>query len=444
MSNLAIRVEGLSKRYEISVLRTQHDTLRDQIMDAATTLFRRNRDASAVRTEHTTRTHAFWALKDASFEVTQGEVLGVIGRNGAGKSTLLKILSRITEPTAGFADLYGRVGSLLEVGTGFHPELTGRENIYLNGTILGMSNGEIARKFDEIVDFSGVEQFIDTPVKRYSSGMVVRLAFAVAAHLEPEILLIDEALAVGDAAFQKKCIGKMGEVAKGGRTVLLVSHNMGYISALAERAILLERGTVKFVGETARAISTYLDDATRQSSSDLRAHPGREPGMTPVLISARLTDETGQERETFTTGEDWFLEMEYSCRDDTRLAGGGFNIRTRTGFRVGGFNTYMCSQPPYRIPTSGKLRFCIPKLPLNTGDFLVSVWVGVHPNEPYDWVAEAIAFSVVQSDFYGTGYILTSAPGPSVFSGSCEVLTGQSLLANARKRDVIELPVDRK
>jgi lipopolysaccharide transport system ATP-binding protein len=401
-------------------------------MDAATALFRRTRDESGIRTERATKTDTFWALKDASFDVTQGEVLGVIGRNGAGKSTLLKILSRITEPTTGCADLYGRVGSLLEVGTGFHPELTGRENIYLNGTILGMNKAEIARKFDEIVDFSGVEQFIDTPVKRYSSGMVVRLAFAVAAHLEPEILLIDEALAVGDAAFQKKCIGKMGEVAKGGRTVLLVSHNMGYISALAERAILLERGQIRFVGETARAISAYLDDATRESSSDLRRHPGREPGMTPALIAARLTDATGQATETFTTGEDWILEMEYSCPEETRLAGGGFNIRTRAGFRVGGFNTYMCSQPPYRIPASGKLRFCIPKLPLNTGDFLVSVWVGVHPNEPYDWVTEAIAFSVVQSDFYGTGYVLTSYPGPCVFSGWCEVLGRESLLPNAR------------
>ena len=428
MSHLAIRVEELSKKYEISVLKKRHDTLRDQIADAATSVFRRNGREPAVGTEHAAKSHTFWALKDVSFDVKQGEVLGVIGRNGAGKSTLLKILSRVTEPTTGFAELYGRVSSLLEVGTGFHPELTGRENVYLNGTILRMDKAEIVRKFDEIVDFSGVEEFIDTPVKRYSSGMVVRLAFAVAAHLEPEILIIDEALAVGDAAFQNKCIKKMGEVAKGGRTVLLVSHNMGYISTLAERAILLERGKVKFVGETARAISAYLDDATRKSSSDLRGHPGREPGMTPAIIAARLTDGTGQERETFTTGEDWFLEIEYSCPEETRLAGGGFNIRTRAGFRVGGFNTYMCSQPPYHIPTSGKLRFCIPKLPLNTGDFLVSVWIGVHPNEAYDWVGEAIAFSVVQSDFYGTGYVLTRDPGPSVFCGSCEIFPGESLL----------------
>ena len=421
MSDLAIRAQGISKRYQIAVRRRHHDTLRDQIMDAATSLWRR-RPSSHEETADEPNGHV-WALKDASFEVRHGEILGVIGRNGAGKSTLLKILSRITEPTEGMADLHGRVASLLEVGTGFHPELTGRENIYLNGTILGMTKAEIARKFDEIVDFSGVETFIDTPVKRYSSGMVVRLGFAVAAHLEPEILIIDEALAVGDAAFQNKCIRKMGDVARGGRTVLLVTHQMGYISMLADRAMLLERGRVKFVGETSRAIATYLDDATTRSSGDLRQHPEREPGMTPTIVAARLTDASGQDRDTFSTGDDWFLEIEYSNPDQTRLAGGGFNIRTREGFRVGSLNTYMCSRPPYQIPASGKLRFCIPRLPLNPGDFLVSVFVGVHPNEVSDWVGDAVAFSVIQSDFYGTGYVLHRDRGPSVFTGSCEVLS---------------------
>lgn len=424
MSSVAIRVEGLSKQYQISVLKRRHDTLRDHLIDAVASVFRR-RDRQDSATGHAAPVHTFWALKDATFDVKQGEVLGVIGRNGAGKSTLLKLLSRITEPTSGCADIYGRVGSLLEVGTGFHPELTGRENIYLNGTILGMKKAEIARKFDAIVDFSGIEQFIDTPVKRYSSGMVVRLAFAVAAHLEPEILIIDEALAVGDAAFQKKCIGKMGEVAKGGRTVLLVSHNMAYISTLADRALLLERGKVKFLGDTSRAISAYLDDATRSSTSDLRRHPGRVPGTKPALTAARLTDEAGQDRETFTTGEDWYLEIDYACPDGTVLAGGGFNIRTRGGFRIGGFNNYMDSPPPYRMPPRGRMRFCIPKLPLNTGDFLVSVSVGVHPNEGYDWVNDALAFSVVQSDFYRTGYILTEDHGPAVFSGWCKVIDAQ-------------------
>lgn len=418
MSNIAIRVESLSKKYEIEVAKYRHDTLRDQIVDGLRSLFLRNGRPPQGK-------EIFWALKNISFEVKKGEVVGIIGRNGAGKSTLLKILSRITEPTEGRAQIYGRVGSLLEVGTGFNSELTGRENIYLNGAILGMKKAEIDRKFDEIVDFSGVEKFIDTPVKRYSSGMYVRLAFAVAAHLEAEILIIDEALAVGDAAFQKKCLGKMGDLAKGGRTVLLVTHNMGFISTLAERTVLLEQGKVKFLGETALTISTYLGDEATKSSVDLREHPNRSPRMTPALISARLTDERGQERDTFVTGEDWFLEIEYSCPSDMNLAGAGFNIRTRAGFRVGGLNTYMCSPPPYHIPTQGKIRFCIPKLQLNTGDYLVSVAIGMHPNKLYDQVNDAIAFSVVQSDFYRTGYILTSDHGPCVFNGWYKVFTGR-------------------
>jgi lipopolysaccharide transport system ATP-binding protein len=220
MSEIAIRVEKLSKRYQIGVAQQRHDTLRDALGANLARLRPTRRAPRAAR-------HAdeFWALRDVSFEVKRGEVVGIIGRNGAGKSTLLKILSRITEPTSGQAQIHGRVGSLLEVGTGFHPELTGRENIYLNGAILGMRRFEIERKFDEIVAFAEIERFLDTPVKRYSSGMYVRLAFAVAAHLEPEILLVDEVLAVGDAAFQKKCLGKMGDVAKEGRTVLFVSHS---------------------------------------------------------------------------------------------------------------------------------------------------------------------------------------------------------------------------
>ncbi len=244
MTDIAIRVEGLSKRYRIGELQ-RYKTLRDTLTDALYAPFRRLKKISEL-TFHDSKTgnpqsdSFIWALKDVCFEVTRGEVVGIIGRNGAGKSTLLKILSRITEPTDGYAEIHGRVGSLLEVGTGFHPELTGRENIYLNGSIMGMKKAEIDRKFDEIVSFAEVEKFIDTPVKLYSSGMVVRLAFAVAAHLEPEILLVDEVLAVGDAAFQKKCLGKMGEVAKEGRTVLFVSHNFAAIRNLCPKCILLE------------------------------------------------------------------------------------------------------------------------------------------------------------------------------------------------------------
>jgi lipopolysaccharide transport system ATP-binding protein len=255
MSEIAIRVENLSKKYEIVVGKLRHDTLRDHISDTFSSLFQSNGHSQAGK-------EAFWALKDVSFEIKPAEVIGVIGRNGAGKSTLLKILSRITRPTSGSAEIHGRVASLLEVGTGFHGELTGRENIYLNGAILGMKKAEIDRKFDEIVAFSEVEKFIDTPVKRYSSGMYVRLAFAVAAHLEPEVLIIDEVLAVGDAAFQKKCLGKMGDIASLGRTVLFVSHNMAAIAQICKRTFLLKDGKLVLEGDSASIVSAYLTAGT--------------------------------------------------------------------------------------------------------------------------------------------------------------------------------------
>ena len=253
MTEPVIRVEGLSKRYRIGV-REQYGSLRESLMRAAKAPFLRLTQIGKPVSEQDT----IWALKDVSFEVEKGEVVGIIGRNGAGKTTLLKILSRITEPTEGYGEIRGRVGSLLEVGTGFHPELTGRENIYLNGAILGMKKAEIDRKFDEIVAFAEVEKFLDTPVKHYSSGMYVRLAFAVAAHLEPEILLVDEVLAVGDAAFQKKCLGKMGDVAREGRTVLFVSHNMGAINRLCRLGIWLEQGQISRIGPAEEVVAAYM------------------------------------------------------------------------------------------------------------------------------------------------------------------------------------------
>ena len=256
-----IRIESLSKKYLISHDRQRgpYRTLRETLTDLASAPFRR------LRGLHNGRVEEFWALKDVNLEVEQGEVVGIIGRNGAGKSTLLKIVSRITAPTHGRAELRGRVGSLLEVGTGFHPELTGRENIFLNGSILGMSRREIQRKFDEIVDFSGIEKFLDTPVKRYSSGMYVRLAFSVAAHLEPEILIVDEVLAVGDAEFQRKCLGKMKEVGKGGRTVLFVSHTMGAVENLCSRVVVLKRGSVSFVGSANDGIEFYISELSQRA-----------------------------------------------------------------------------------------------------------------------------------------------------------------------------------
>ncbi len=264
MSEIAIKVEGLGKRYRIGRLQQRHDTLRDRIADAPIfkLLKRRNgnsRNGYAAKPSRPFEPDSedLWALKDISFEVKRGEVVGLIGRNGAGKSTLLKVLSRITEPTEGFADINGRIGSLLEVGTGFHPELTGRENIFLNGSILGMKRVDINRKFDEIVAFAEVEKFIDTPVKHFSSGMYVRLAFAVAAHMETEILLVDEVLAVGDAVFQKKCLGKMGDVAREGRTVLFVSHNMAAVRRLCQSGMYLQDGSIKFEGDAEAAVNLY-------------------------------------------------------------------------------------------------------------------------------------------------------------------------------------------
>jgi len=251
MGDLAIQVESLSKQYRIGVGRYRHDTLRDHLRHGLTALFRPTGKAQAGE-------NTIWALKDVSFEIKQGEVVGIIGRNGAGKSTLLKLLSRITAPTSGEAHVYGRLASLLEVGTGFHPELTGRENIYLNGAILGMKKAEIERKLDEIIAFAEIEKFLDTPVKRYSSGMYVRLAFAVAAHIDPEILIVDEVLAVGDAPFQKKCLGKMQDVSKEGRTVLFVSHNTAAMLNLCQRGILLSSGRIEGEGQMSEVLRQYL------------------------------------------------------------------------------------------------------------------------------------------------------------------------------------------
>jgi len=280
----AITAEGLAKQYRIGQYRQAYGTLRDSLVHAAKLLARR---------EHVAETRDIWALQDVSFDVQEGEVLGVIGRNGAGKSTLLKILTRITSPTAGRAEIRGRVGSLLEVGTGFHPELTGRENIYLNGSILGMKRREIAGKLPEIIEFSGIEKFLDTPVKRYSSGMYVRLAFSVAAHLEPEILLVDEVLAVGDAEFQRRCLGRMEEYGTSGRTVVFVSHNMPAVSRLCERVILLSGGTIAMDGPAEEVVAHYLH--TETGTASWRRWEGTDsPGNDLVrLRGARVVDSDG-------------------------------------------------------------------------------------------------------------------------------------------------------
>jgi lipopolysaccharide transport system ATP-binding protein len=284
MADVAIRIDGLGKKYRIRHQnRERYVALRDVVSERVGNFLRGGGSGARPVAED------FWALKDVSFEVTRGEVTGVIGRNGAGKSTLLKVISRITEPSEGRVELTGRVASMLEVGTGFHPELTGRENIYLNGAILGMRHAEIRRQFDEIVDFSGVEEFLDTPVKRFSSGMYVRLAFAVAAHLHTEILIVDEVLAVGDAEFQKKCLGRMSEVAQGGRTVLFVSHNMGAIRRLTQRCIVLDQGRIKADGPPQEAIERYLQQTSDGAAFGLFVRDKPRPTDRPFYVERVVT-----------------------------------------------------------------------------------------------------------------------------------------------------------
>ena len=310
----AIQVNNLGKRYKIGTAPTkfQYKMLRDVIVDTVTAPIRWARALANTQPLLDDQPNYIWALKDISFDLEEGKVLGIVGRNGAGKSTLLKVLSRVTEPTLGTVAVRGRVGSLLEVGTGFHPELTGRENIYMNGAILGMKRAEIESKFDEIVAFSEVEQFIDTPVKRYSSGMYLRLAFAVAAHLEPEILVVDEVLAVGDAEFQKKCLGKMGDVAQQGRTVLFVSHNMSAILRLTEEAIVLNKGQLIMRGPTQQAVDYYLSSGQAQAGERIWDADEVPASASPfVPVSLRLKDPRGKVIDTTRSTEPLTVEMEY-------------------------------------------------------------------------------------------------------------------------------------
>jgi len=332
MTDIAIRVENLSKRYRIGGTQGhfQYGSLRDSLASAINAPLRRLRGSPNNQEDGT-----IWALKDVSFEVKKGEVLGIIGRNGAGKSTLLKILSRITRPTEGKVQLWGRVGSLLEVGTGFHPELTGGENIYLNGAVLGMRRLEIERKYDEIVDFAEIEQFLDTPVKFYSSGMYMRLAFAVAAHLEPEILLVDEVLAVGDAAFQKKSLGKMGEVANEGRTVLLVSHNLTSITRICDYAILFDLGHLIQYGDVNRIVSKYLLSGNRQEGLRTWKNGLADPGIEEFkIMSLRIRSERGEISTSLDVKLPFWIDVEFQVFKDLPTCRIGISLLTLDGIVV--------------------------------------------------------------------------------------------------------------
>ncbi len=346
-----ITVKNLGKKYTIShQQREEYFSLRDALTNSVATFgkrlirpFRKSLDPQTP--PRIPDSEDFWALKDVSFEVNQGERIGIIGKNGAGKSTLLKILSRITEPTVGSIRIRGRVASLLEVGTGFHPELTGRENVFLNGAILGMHRDEIRRKFDEIVDFAGIDKFLDTPVKRYSSGMYVRLAFAVAAHLEPEILIVDEVLAVGDAQFQKKCMGKMENVGSEGRTVLFVSHNISAINSLCTQALLIKNGSVDFYGDTNEVTNKYIEGLSSELSGqngafDLSNRINTYNNGEPVIVKISVFDHNGQPSNTVVMGKTAKIQFELHESADLRSVDFGIGFYTPDGFRVSSVATW--------------------------------------------------------------------------------------------------------
>jgi len=384
MSDTVIKVEHLSKQYRIGA-REGYRTFRETLVDAAKAplqgLSKVLNRLSAVGGRSSSSDNTIWALKDVSFEVKQGEVVGIIGRNGAGKSTLLKILSRITEPTEGRVELRGRVGSLLEVGTGFHPELTGHENIYLYGAILGMDRWEVTRKFDEIVAFAELEKFIDTPVKKYSSGMYMRLAFAVAAHLEPEILLVDEVLAVGDAEFQKKCLGKMGDVSRQGRTVLFVSHNMAAVNRLCGNAILLNEGRTEIIGTAGKVLDRYLHTSGEEESefrcSDLRSAPGDEDIR---LRAVRILDSDAIATSKLDIRKPFFVEIEYEILSTLTNLRIGFRIITADGTVVFTTSDTEAADSLGKTRHPGKYvnRCEIPGSLLNEGRYsLLNVWADI-------------------------------------------------------------------
>lgn len=405
MSDIAIQVENISKKFHIGRKHKKHKTLRDTLADTFTAPIRkagkllRGESSGAAELDET-----IWALRDISFEVKQGEAVGIIGRNGAGKSTLLKVLSRITDPTAGVVTIHGRIGSLLEVGTGFHQELTGRENISLNGAILGMKKTEIDKNFDEIVAFAEVEKFIDTPVKHYSSGMYLRLAFAVAAHLQPEILIVDEVLAVGDSRFQKKCLNKMEDVGKQGRTVLFVSHNMSAITRLCQRAILLDGGRLLHDGPSHQVVGLYMHSglgttATREWS-DLTKAPGAEVAR---LLAVRVKTEDGRITDTVSIGQPVAIEMEYEV-----IKSGYVLLPNQTVFNDEGVNIFQVhdTDPAWKSRPRPAGRYVstvwIPANFLSDGMLFVSAGMGtLNPPIRQFYERDAVAFKVI--DDLGNG-----------------------------------------
>lgn len=418
MSEIAIKVENLSKSYLVGHNAAQperYTALRDVISRNARTMVRKTRDLIAGRPSiQGDEIEEFWALKDISFEIKRGETIGIIGRNGAGKSTLLKILSRITEPTAGQITIDGRVASLLEVGTGFHPELTGRENIYLNGAILGMARSEIRRKFDEIVAFAEVEKFLDTPVKRYSSGMYVRLAFSVAAHLEPEILIIDEVLAVGDAAFQKRCLGKMGQVAHEGRTVLFVSHNMAAINRLCTSAVYLDCGEICFVGSTNATVQAYLSSGHERVGKSLISRSDRKGSGATKFSSVSMRDCEHKECNSIQCGQELNLHIKLVCIsnfDKESKLSVAIGIDNSDGLRVWHLSNEACGNTlSISDSEDGEIIVNIPKLPLVPGLYSLTLFMTSN-GEISDWIENASTLTVETGDYFGTGKLPPQGQG---------------------------------
>jgi len=398
MNNIAIEIQNLCKVYRIDpdTDGATARTLQEDLVRMVKRPF--NRGAYPRKKE-------VWALKDVSFDVCEGEVIGLIGRNGAGKSTLLKILSRITEPSSGYADIYGRVGSLLEVGTGFHSELTGRENIYLSGAILGMRKAEIDRKFEQIVEFSGVQRYIETPVKRYSSGMAVRLAFAVAAHLDPEILLVDEVLAVGDASFQKKSIGKMSEVAESGRTVIFVSHNMGAIQNLCTRAVLLEAGQVRVDGDVNDVVQEYLISASQEGEwqTEIAERTDRQGNGSFRFTGFQLRALNGDPIDAIVAGEGFEFVLHYQ-KPAQPIQSAAIYIWLRDAFTKGllRFGTDLTAQDFNDLPEKGSIICRVPRFPLRSGQYYIDLGADVDGVKA-DRVIRAVTLDVIGGDFYGSG-----------------------------------------
>jgi lipopolysaccharide transport system ATP-binding protein len=415
MSSSIINVRGLGKAYRIGMVNPKHTNFRETVMEVLSTPFKRMRKYN--EDWNTDEPDTYWALKDVSFEVGQGEVLGVIGRNGAGKSTLLKLLSRITEPTEGEARIKGRVSSLLEVGTGFHPELTGRENIYLNGAILGMKHAEIKSKFDEIVAFSEVEKFLDTPVKRYSSGMYVRLAFAVAAHLEPEVLIVDEVLAVGDAAFQKKCLGKMGDVVKHGRTVLFVSHNMDAVASLCTQVLLIDKGRAGDRMSPEDGVKAYLALTNSDTAVPLRERPRTQHRQRdPIFTGLKITSGSGHQN-VVESGQSVTFEVEIENCDDLKNVTCGIALHNERAQRVLFFHTLYHSGFSFAGSKKATLTCTVPDLPLVPDSY----WVELVMADGYQFIERierVDRLDVVFANSLGTGKI--PGRGQGYFVLPCE------------------------